>query len=55
MTYDERTGIWTVRLWLEPGRHEYKSLVDGTRWWNDPDTPTVPKVWGSENSLIDAR
>jgi 1,4-alpha-glucan branching enzyme len=55
MTHDEKNGIWTVRLWLEPGRYEYKFLVDGQQWWNDPNAPAVPNVWGSENSFIDVR
>ncbi len=29
-------GIWTIRLGLEPGVHEYMFLVDGERWVTDP-------------------
>lgn len=53
MTYDEEQDVWHIRLSLAPGRHEYKFLVDGAQWWNDPDAATVPNVWGSENSFID--
>lgn len=38
---------------LPPGRHEYKFLVDGKDWWNDPDAPKTPNLWGSENSYVD--
>lgn len=45
--------LWTVEVDLPPGRHEYKFLVDGRQWWNDPEAPKVPNLWGSENSCVD--
>lgn len=55
MAYDAAEGCWTVTLELAPGRYEYKFLVDGRSWWNDPNAPKVPNVWGSENSYLDVR
>jgi len=45
--------VWSVDVDLPPGRHEYKFLVDGKQWWNDPEAPKVPNVWGTENSYVD--
>lgn len=55
MIRDESGELWHIRLALAPGRYEYKFLVDGRDWWNDPDAPKVPNVWGSENSYVDVR
>ena len=51
----QRSGnaLWTLEVELPPGRHEYKFLVDGKDWWNDPDAPKTPNIWGSENSYVD--
>ncbi len=53
----ERQGhdLWALELDLPPGRHEYKFLVDARQWWNDPDAPKVPNLWGSENSYVDVQ
>lgn len=53
MAYDAGRDAWTVTLALEPGRYEYKFLVDDRQWWNDPSAPKVANVWGSENSLLE--
>ena len=45
--------LWTLELGLQPGRHEYKFFVDGQDWWNDPEAPKVPNLWGTENSYVD--
>ncbi len=47
------TDEWRIEVDLPSGRHEYKFLVDGQQWWNDPVAPKVPNVWGSENSCVD--
>lgn len=48
----DKKGIWTTTLSLEPGRYEYKFVVDGN-WYNDPEAKeTVLNEWGSENSVI---
>jgi 1,4-alpha-glucan branching enzyme len=48
-----RDKAWAVEAQLPPGRHEYKFIVDGNEWWNDPEAPKVPNVWGTENSYVD--
>jgi len=45
--------VWSVDVDLPPGRHEYKFLVDGKQWWNDPEAPKIPNIWGTENSYVD--
>ena len=46
-------GLWEKRLTLQPGRYEYKYLVDGN-WTHDPDaSENVPNVYGSLNSIVD--
>lgn len=55
MVHDPERGAWTATLALAPGRYEYKFFVDGRDWWNDPDAPTVPNVWGSENSYVEVK
>ncbi len=46
-------GLWEKKLALEPGRYEYKFLVDGN-WIHDPDTrENVPHPYGSLNSVVD--
>lgn len=34
-TYNEKTGFWSVEKELEPGKYEYKFVVDGN-WITDP-------------------
>ena len=46
-------GLWTIEVNLPPGRQEYKFFVDGQQWWNDPEAPTVPNLWGTENSYVE--
>ena len=48
-----RDQVWTAEVDLPPGRHEYKFVVDGKEWWNDPEAPKVPNIWGTENSYVD--
>ncbi len=51
-------GPWILEVDLPPGRYEYKFFVYGegwTEWWNDPNAPKVPNMWGSENSYVDVR
>jgi 1,4-alpha-glucan branching enzyme len=46
-------GIWRVTLRLEPGTYEYKFIVDGTDWIEDPSNPDkVPDPYGGNNSLL---
>lgn len=44
---------WEKRLVLEPGRYEYKFIVNGV-WIHNPDAPeNVPNVHGSLNSVME--
>jgi 1,4-alpha-glucan branching enzyme len=46
---------WEKRLALEPGRYEYKFIVNGV-WIHNPDAPeNVPNVHGSLNSVVEVR
>jgi 1,4-alpha-glucan branching enzyme len=46
-----RQGIWQTTLALEPGKHEYRFLVDG-QWQNDPNCALRrPNDFGSENCV----
>ncbi len=45
-------GIFTITIFVSPGRHEYKFIVDGI-WKEDPDNPeTVPDPYGGKNSVL---
>lgn len=44
-------GTWVVVVDLEPGRHEYKFVVDGSTWVNDPDNPLTGGEYG--NSVLE--
>lgn len=47
-----RDGIWQKIVMLEPGRYEYRYLVDGD-WWNDPQNDQMcPNSFGTQNSVI---
>lgn len=46
-------GVWETDISLEPGRYEYKFIVDN-EWWTDPSHQNV--VWnsvGSQNSVFE--
>lgn len=46
-------GTWTVTLPLEPGRHLYSFVVDGTQWLPDPSAPLAPEDgFGHSNSVV---
>jgi 1,4-alpha-glucan branching enzyme len=48
-------GHWEKRLALEPGRYEYKFVVDG-EWIHDPNAcENVPNPHGSLNSVVEVR
>ncbi len=47
-----RDGEWVRRLDLEPGRYEYRFLVEG-RWWNDPaNQDLAPNPFGTFNNVL---
>lgn len=48
-------GSWSGEIRLEPGRYEYRFLVD-QRWENDQrPVETVPNPFGSWNSILEVR
>ena len=45
-------GNWSVSVSLNPGRYEYKFVVDGS-WFNDPSSKErVPNAIGSTNDVL---
>jgi peroxiredoxin len=43
-------GVYTASVELKPGKHEYKFVVDGQQWRDDPNNPVKSGVFG--NSLL---
>ncbi len=54
MSDDDGDGVWTVTLALEPGRYEYKFVVDGGASWepDDGNPESVGDNHGGENSVL---
>jgi 1,4-alpha-glucan branching enzyme len=51
----DKTGIWQVELRLEPGRYEYRFVVDG-EWQDDPHAPVrVANSFGSTNAVLEVK
>lgn len=49
------SGTWRLVLMLQPGRYEYRYLVDGN-WENDQrPTPCIPNAFGSWNCVVEVR
>ena len=47
----DKKGTWKISLSLNPGRYEYRFLVDG-KWENDPACcDCVPNEFGSQNCV----
>lgn len=44
-------GLWTARVAVPPGVHDYLFLVDG-EWTSDPAAPEVPDGFGGSNSRM---
>jgi len=50
----ERDGIWTGTLKLEPGRYEYMFVVDGEKWFPDPNALRYVKDgFGNKNAILE--
>lgn len=48
----DHNGIWKATLPLQPGRYEYRFLVDG-EWQDDPAcTERVPNSFGTQNCVF---
>lgn len=53
MTKTPTGGTWSVTLELQPGRHLYAFVVDGTQWLADPKAPLAPEDgFGAPNSVV---
>jgi hypothetical protein len=47
------SGIWSVVVQLEPGRHVYAFVIDGKKWIADVTAPRAPDTeFGGPNSII---
>ena len=47
----DKDGLWRIELALDPGKYEYKFIVDGN-WQNDPaNTNIVINSFGTANSV----
>jgi len=52
MMDNPKSGCFQATLWLPPGRHEYKFVVNGD-WIVDPNSPELlPNGMGSMNSVV---
>jgi 1,4-alpha-glucan branching enzyme len=53
--YDrEEKGAWSITLPLQPGRYEYKFLIDGEKWIPDLGNPKKTKDgFGAQNSVVE--
>jgi hypothetical protein len=50
----QASGRWVIELTLDPGRHEYRFIVDG-QWKDDPLSPAyVSNPFGGLNSVLGA-
>ncbi|HUT71290.1 MAG TPA: glycogen-binding domain-containing protein [Desulfatiglandales bacterium] len=48
----DKRGVWKKTVMLEPGRYEYKFLVDG-QWRNDPNNEqTCANCFGTHNNVL---
>ncbi len=53
MTGPDEDGIWTAVIHLEAGRYEYKFVVDGDKWYDDPSAAEhVSDPYGGKNSIV---
>jgi 1,4-alpha-glucan branching enzyme len=55
--YDrDEEGAWSITLPLQPGRYEYKFLVDGDKWIPDVGNPKkVKDGFGAYNSVVEVK
>jgi len=50
----EGDGIWTGILRLEPGRYEYMFVLDGEKWFPDPNALRYVKDgFGNKNAILE--
>ncbi len=51
---DDGDGVWTAVVELEPGRYEYKFVIDGGAKWvaDEGNEEFVPDPYGGRNSIV---
>jgi hypothetical protein len=50
----EEDGVWTGTLKLEPGRYEYMFVMDGEKWFPDPNALRYVKDgFGNKNAILE--
>ena len=50
----DKDGIWTGTLKLEPGRYEYMFVLDGEKWFPDPNALRYVKDgFGNKNAILE--
>jgi 1,4-alpha-glucan branching enzyme len=48
------SGTWVLTVKLPPGRYQYKFVVDGVNWKEDPNNPQwTDDGYGGHNSVVD--
>ncbi len=48
------SGVWVRTEKLQPGRYQYKFVIDGVKWKEDPNNPQwADDGYGGHNSVID--
>ncbi len=53
MTLNPATGAWTVTIELMEGEYQYKFVVDGSKWFQDPAQELkAPDGFGGYNSVL---
>jgi hypothetical protein len=49
--YETAPGVWSARVPVTPGIHDYLFIVDG-EWTADPAAPSIPDGFGGTNSRL---
>jgi len=53
MADEDGDGIWTITLDLEPGEYQYKFVIDGGTWKEDPEAAAyADDGYGGQNSVV---
>jgi 1,4-alpha-glucan branching enzyme len=56
MLKKNKAGWWKTNLKLAPGRYQYRFVVDGQQWSEDPENPNKePNEFASYNSILEVR
>jgi 1,4-alpha-glucan branching enzyme len=56
MLKKSKAGWWKTSVKLAPGRYQYRFVVDGEQWSEDPENPAKqPNEFASFNSILEVR